>query len=108
MACGQFSLSTCELLLKASAQSYEVIGSPPNVSVPTHFAKVILASKPSLPSQPDILELSMGAFVLPNATIPDEAPLESFVMPGEFASMTMDSMLTGSIPKWKPLSTQPG
>ncbi|TFK42797.1 hypothetical protein BDQ12DRAFT_598157 [Crucibulum laeve] len=63
--------------------SHEVIGNPPNVSVPTHFAKVVLAAKPSSPSTPDILELSMGAFVLPNAIIPDEAPLESFVMPVE-------------------------
>ncbi|KAJ8519877.1 hypothetical protein ONZ45_g3236 [Pleurotus djamor] len=60
--------------------THEVIGSPPNVAVPTHFAKVVLASRPSSSSTPDILELSSGAFVLPNAIIPDEAPLESFVM----------------------------
>jgi len=41
----------------------------------------------------------MGAFVLPNAIIPDEAPLESFVMPGESALMMMDGMLTGIYPK---------
>ena len=63
-------------------QTHEVIGSPPNVSVPTHFAKVVLASKPSSPSTPDILELSTGAFVLPNAVISDDAPLESFIVPG--------------------------
>jgi len=63
--------------------TYEMIGSPPNVAVPTHFAKVVLASKPSSPTTPDILELSTGAFVLPNTAIPDEAPLESFVMPVE-------------------------
>ncbi|KAF8126515.1 hypothetical protein EV363DRAFT_1452894 [Boletus edulis] len=61
--------------------SYEVIGSPPNIAVPTHFAKVVLASRPSSPSTPDISEISMGAFVLPNAIIPDEAPLDSFVTP---------------------------
>lgn len=60
-----------------------MIGSPPNIAVPTHFAKVVLAAKPSSPSTPDILELSAGAFVLPNAIIPDEAPLEGFVMPIE-------------------------
>jgi endonuclease G, mitochondrial len=64
-------------------QTHEVIGSPPNVAVPTHFAKVVLASKPSSPSTPDISEISTGAFVLPNAVISDETPLESFVMPGE-------------------------
>ncbi|KAF5386583.1 hypothetical protein D9615_001709 [Tricholomella constricta] len=63
--------------------THEVIGSPPNVSVPTHFAKVVLASKPVSPSTPEHLEISTGAFVLPNAIIPDEAPLESFVMPVE-------------------------
>lgn len=63
--------------------TYEVIGSPPNVAVPTHFAKVVLASKPSSPATPNIHEISTGAFVLPNTVIPDEAPLESFVMPVE-------------------------
>ncbi|KAK7023868.1 endonuclease [Favolaschia claudopus] len=63
--------------------TYEVIGSPPNVAVPTHFAKVVLASKPSSPSTPDTLELSAGAFVLPNAAIPDATPMESFSMPIE-------------------------
>jgi len=63
--------------------THEVIGSPPNVAVPTHFAKVVLAAKPSSPTTPDISEISTGAFVLPNAIIPDETPLESFVMPVE-------------------------
>ncbi|KAF9557691.1 hypothetical protein CPC08DRAFT_819754 [Agrocybe pediades] len=63
--------------------THEVIGSPPNVSVPTHFAKVVLTTKPVSPSTPDILELSTGAFVLPNAIIRDDAPLESFVVPVE-------------------------
>jgi len=59
-----------------------MIGNPPNVAVPTHFAKVILTSRPSSPSTPHVPEISTGAFVLPNAIIPDEAPLESFVIPG--------------------------
>jgi len=61
--------------------SYEMIGNPPNVAVPTHFAKIVLTSRPSSPSTPDIPEISTGAFVLPNAIIPDDAPLESFVVP---------------------------
>ncbi|KAI0273846.1 DNA/RNA non-specific endonuclease [Gloeopeniophorella convolvens] len=61
--------------------SYEVIGNPPNVAVPTHFAKVVLASRPSSPSTPDVPEITTGAFVLPNASISDDAPLESFVVP---------------------------
>jgi len=63
--------------------THEVIGSPPNIGVPTHFAKVVLASRPSSPSTPDTPEISTGAFVLPNAAISDEAPLENFIMPVE-------------------------
>ncbi|EMD38664.1 hypothetical protein CERSUDRAFT_113839 [Gelatoporia subvermispora B] len=63
--------------------SYEVIGSPPNISVPTHFAKVVLTARPSSPATPHIQEISTGAFVLPNAQIPDEAKLESFAVPIE-------------------------
>ncbi|TFK67882.1 hypothetical protein BDN72DRAFT_842476 [Pluteus cervinus] len=63
--------------------TYEVIGSPPNVSVPTHFAKVVLASKPSSSSSSSVPELSTGAFVVPNAAIPEDAPLESFIVPVE-------------------------
>ncbi|KLO12004.1 hypothetical protein SCHPADRAFT_876044 [Schizopora paradoxa] len=63
--------------------SHEVIGSPPNVSVPTHFAKVVLTTKPSSPRTPDVYEVSTGAFVLPNAEISDETPFESFVVPVE-------------------------
>ena len=63
--------------------------------MPTHFAKVVLTSRPVSPSTPDVHEVSTGAFVLPNAIIPDEAPLESFVVPGEFALRnTMSSFLT--------------
>ena len=63
-------------------QTYEVIGKPPSVAVPTHFAKVVLTSRPTSPSTPDVLEISTGAFVLPNDTIKDETPLENFVVPG--------------------------
>ncbi|KAJ6500404.1 hypothetical protein C8R45DRAFT_1210204 [Mycena sanguinolenta] len=63
--------------------THEVIGSPPNVAVPTHFAKVVLASKPTSPSTLDVLEIATGAFVLPNAAIPESTPLESFLMPIE-------------------------
>ncbi|PWN44233.1 hypothetical protein IE81DRAFT_311123 [Ceraceosorus guamensis] len=92
--------------------TYEVIGEPSNVAVPTHFAKVILASglpvptrtqsapaalpapsnpSPSVPS-PTNLTASivsgrgptlLGAFVLPNAIIPNEVPLRNFIVPVE-------------------------
>jgi endonuclease G len=81
--------------------SYEVIGNPPNIAVPTHFAKVIYAQgKPasttsSLPPVTSrggggggLLGLgtgvaALGAFVMPNAVIPNEAPLKTFVVPVE-------------------------
>jgi len=71
-------------------QTHEVIGSPPNVAVPTHFAKVVLTTKPSSPSTPDIPEISTGAFVLPNAPVPNEALLKSFVVPGEYSGTVVD------------------
>jgi hypothetical protein len=81
-------------------QSYEVIGGQgtPSVGVPTHFAKVILASTSKTPlplpqpGQGDVTELglrlanqavALGAFVLPNAVIRDETPLRMFEVPGE-------------------------
>jgi len=78
-------------------QSYEVIGNPPAVGVPTHFAKVVLTSRPSSPSTPDIPEISTGAFVLPNAKIPDETPFESFIVPGKlFRKFSACSDLTSA------------
>ncbi|KAG0654037.1 nuclease [Rhodotorula mucilaginosa] len=69
-------------------------------AVPTHFAKVLIASRaprhPSLALAPskqtgsavttsfaDGKEWVQGAFVLPNEAIPDETKLESFVVPVE-------------------------
>jgi endonuclease G len=76
--------------------TYEVIGTPPSVSVPTHFAKVVLATRPdfSYPQTPSpqdkaitsrhtVKELAMGAFVLPNKEIPDETDLRAFISPGK-------------------------
>lgn len=74
-----------------------MIGNPPNISVPTHFAKVVLASRPASPSTPHIPEVSTGAFVLPNAMIPDEVSLESFVVPSMLKSpSTHDCLLNGT------------
>jgi len=63
--------------------TYEVIGNPPNISVPTHFAKVVLASRPASAFSPQLAELSVGAFVLPNAEIPDDTPFTKFIVPVE-------------------------
>ena len=57
---------------------YEVIGNPPNVAVPTHFFKVIFAEDGKTGG-----DVAVGAFVLPNAIIPNEVPLSSFEVPVE-------------------------
>ena len=58
--------------------SYEVIGQPPNVAVPTHFYKVIFAEDGKPNGQ-----VSMAAFVLPNARIANDKPLTDFEVPVE-------------------------
>jgi endonuclease G len=58
--------------------SYEVIGDPPNIAVPTHFYKVIFAEDGKSGGS-----VSLGAFVLPNARIPNDKPLTDFEVPVE-------------------------
>lgn len=55
---------------------YEVIGNPPNVAVPTHFYKVILAEDGRAGGN-----VSVGAFVLPNAAIDSQRSLKTFEVP---------------------------
>ncbi|KAF2763425.1 hypothetical protein EJ05DRAFT_472333 [Pseudovirgaria hyperparasitica] len=54
--------------------SYEVIGSPPNIAVPTHFYKVIFAED----GAGAVNKVAVGAFVLPNAHIDNSRPLQDF------------------------------
>ncbi|KAG8767966.1 nuclease [Serendipita sp. 397] len=58
--------------------THEVIGNPANVGVPTHFAKVVLASRPASASNPRETEISTGAFVFPNESIQDHTPMIGF------------------------------
>lgn len=58
--------------------SYEMIGNPPSVAVPTHFYKVIFAEDGQTGGS-----VSLGAFVLPNAAIPNDKPLTDFEAPIE-------------------------
>lgn len=58
--------------------SYEVVGHPPNVAVPTHFYKVIFAEDGKTGGK-----VSLGAFVLPNSVIPNDKPLKDFEVPLE-------------------------
>ncbi|KAJ2553776.1 nuclease [Coemansia sp. RSA 1933] len=57
--------------------SYQVIGNPPNVAVPTHFFKVILAKRKNEP------DFAIGAFALPNKEIDNSTPLSDFSIPLE-------------------------
>lgn len=57
---------------------YEMIGSPPSVAVPTHFYKVILAEDGRTGGN-----VSIGAFVLPNAPISNDRPITDFEVPVE-------------------------
>lgn len=56
--------------------TYEVIGTPANVAVPTHFYKVIVADQGNPGEIP-----AVGAFVLPNDVIPNETKLTDFLVP---------------------------
>lgn len=58
--------------------SYEVIGNPPNVAVPTHFYKVIFAEDGRTGGN-----VALGAFVLPNAHTANDKPLTDFEVPVE-------------------------
>lgn len=61
--------------------TYEVIGNPPNVAVPTHFFKIVVAEKPV--GNPGTSDVAVGAFVLPNDKITNDTPLTSFSVPVE-------------------------
>lgn len=60
--------------------SYEVIGNPPNVAVPTHFYKVVYGEGSA--TDPGC-KVALGAFVLPNAQIPNSKSLKDFEVPLE-------------------------
>ncbi|KAJ5523418.1 hypothetical protein N7513_012962 [Penicillium frequentans] len=60
--------------------NYEVIGTPPNVAVPTHFYKVIYGEDGT--GGPNS-KVALGAFVLPNARINNQTSLSSFEVPLE-------------------------
>lgn len=71
--------------------SYEVIGNPPNIAVPTHFFKLVVAEKPSK-------DISVAAFVLPNDKIPNEVPLSSFQVPVEALERSSGLELLNKVP----------
>lgn len=73
--------------------SYEVIGSPPNVAVPTHFYKVIFGEEGTTGGN-----VALGAFVLPNAPIANERPLREFEVPLEIVERASGLEFAGKLP----------
>lgn len=59
--------------------TYEVIGNPPSIAVPTHFFKLIVAEQPL--KDPRSSKVAVGAFVMPNDKIDNKTPLKSFAIP---------------------------
>lgn len=74
--------------------SYEVIGNPPNVAVPTHFYKVIVAESAPGTAGP----LAVGAFVMPNAPISNKTPLTEFSVPLEIVERASGLDFTSGLP----------
>lgn len=57
--------------------TYEVIGSPPNIAVPTHFFKLIIGENNGQDS------IAAAAFVMPNDKMNNNEPLTNFQVPIE-------------------------
>ena len=102
---GKQSLSLQDFVLKEAKElpkrdvdgkwkvSYEVIGHPPNVAVPTHFYKVIFAEDGKTGGN-----VSLGAFVLPNDRIANDKPLQDFEVPIEAVERASGLEFAGLLP----------
>ena len=73
--------------------TYEVIGHPPNVAVPTHFYKVVFAEDGKTGGN-----VSLGAFVLPNDVIANDKPLQDFEVPVEAVERASGLEFAGLLP----------
>lgn len=72
---------------------YEMIGNPPSVAVPTHFYKVIFAEDGRVGGN-----VALGAFVLPNAPIPNQKPITDFEVPLEAVERASGLEFAGKLP----------
>lgn len=72
--------------------TYEVIGSPPNVAVPTHFFKLIVGERNG------DANVAVGAFVMPNARIDNSEPLTNFQVPVEALERSAGLELLHKVP----------
>ncbi|CEP64390.1 ribonuclease LALA0_S11e03004g [Lachancea lanzarotensis] len=76
--------------------TYEVIGNPPTVAVPTHFYKLIVAENAT--SNPNSDVVAVGAFVLPNDKISNETKLTDFEVPVDAISRSTGLQLLQNLP----------
>ncbi|MCH0629015.1 DNA/RNA non-specific endonuclease [Kocuria palustris] len=72
--------------------TYEMIGSPPNVAVPTHFFKLVVGERTGLDT------LAVGAFVLPNEPIDNTDPLTKYQVPVEALERSSGLELLQKVP----------
>lgn len=74
--------------------TYEVIGDPPNIAVPTHFYKIIVAEDGEVGGP-----VAIGAFVLPNAVISNGTKLGEFEVPLEIVERASGIEFLQLLPK---------
>ncbi|CAR23921.1 ribonuclease [Lachancea thermotolerans CBS 6340] len=79
--------------------TYEVIGNPPSIAVPTHFYKVIVAESPLRGPGSD--NVAVAAFVLPNDKISNETKLTDFEVPLDAVSRSTGLQLLQKLPSEK-------
>lgn len=72
--------------------TYEMVGSPPNIAVPTHFFKLVVGE--NISSE----KISVAAFVLPNDVISNDTPLTTFQVPVEALERSSGMELLQKIP----------
>lgn len=82
-----------------------MIGEPPNVAVPTHFYKVMLVENLETYLFLSIViflskEFMIGSFMVPNAPIPENTPIESFVVPLEVIERNSGLTFFNRIPRF--------
>lgn len=76
--------------------TYEMVGLPPNIAVPTHFFKLIVGET-SNSNDP----ISVGAFVMPNSEISNSTPLTDFQVPVEALERSSGLELLQKVPYFK-------
>lgn len=71
---------------------YEMIGSPPNIAVPTHFFKLIVGETNGSK------DIAVGAFVIPNEPVDNATPLTTFQVPVDVLERSSGLELLHKVP----------